>query len=225
MKQRRPMIYLLVVISLLTVFTCAHAANDYQVHRERIAIENNTRFRFDKDFIDRLICEETAEVVPPPVFKLPASLQIIEDEAFEGTSLFSVELPDSVVAIGERAFSNITTLRAVSIPDSVTYIARNTFTGSENVTITASPGSYARTWARENGVPFRSITVLYAGTGHLYQIGSALAESNPIEIIRESDSAKADSGMQWRAAGEIAASKYEECIANHVQGRSPPVCA
>lgn len=225
MKQRRSMIYLFVVISVLTVFTCAHAANDYQVHRERVAAENNTRFEFDKELIDRLICEETAEVVPPPVFKLPASLQVIEDEAFEGTSLFSVELPDSVVTIGERAFSNISTLHAVSIPDSVTYIARNAFTGSDKVTITASPGSYARTWAKENGVPFHSITVLYAGTGHLYQIGSALAESNPTEIICESNSTKTDSGTQWRAAGDIAASKYEECIANHVQGRSPPVCA
>ena len=225
MKQRRFMIYLLVLISVLTVFTCAHAANDYQVHRERITTENNTWFGFDKELIDRLICEETAEVVPPPVFKLPASLQVIEDEAFEGTSLFSVELPDSVVTIGERAFSNISTLHAVSIPDSVTYIARNTFTGSDKVTITASPGSYARTWAKENGVPFHSITVLYAGTGHLLQIGSALAESNPTEIICESNSTKTDAGTQWRAAGDIAASKYEECIANHVQGRSPPACA
>ena len=225
MKQRRFMIYLLVLISVLTVFTCAHAANDYQVHRERITTENNTWFGFDKELIDRLICEETADVVPPPVFKLPASLQVIEDEAFEGTSLFSVELPDSVVSIGERAFSSISTLRAVSIPDSVTYIARNAFTDSENVTIAASSGSYARTWARENGVPFHSITVLYAGTGHLYQIVSALAESNPTEIICESDSTKTDSGTQWRADGDIAASKYEECIANHVQGRSPPACA
>ena len=225
MKQRRYMFYLLVVISVLTVFTCAHAANDYQVHRERIATENNTRFGFDKDIIDRLICEETAEVVPPPVFKLPASLQVIEDEAFEGTSLFSVELPDSVVTIGERAFSNISTLHAVSIPDSVTYIARNAFTGSKNVTITASPGSYARTWAKENGVPFHSIIVLYAGTGHLLQIGSALDKFDSIEIITDSVRKKTDLGTQWRAVGEIAASKYKECIANHVQGRSPPVCS
>ena len=225
MKQRRYMFYLLVVISVLTVFTCAHAANDYQVHRERIATENNTRFGFDKDIIDRLICEETAEVVPPPVFKLPASLRVIEDEAFEGTSLFSVELPDSVVTIGERAFSNISTLHAVSIPDSVTYIARNAFTGSDKVTITASPGSYARTWAKENGVPFHSITVLYAGTGHLLQIGSSLDKFDSIEIIVDTDSTKTDSGMQRRAAGDIAASKYEECIANHAQGRSPPACA
>jgi len=172
-----------------------------------------------------LICEEAAEVVSPPVFKLPASLQVIEDEAFEGTSLFSVELPDSVVTIGERAFSNITTLRDVSIPDSVTYIARSAFTGSDKVTITASPGSYARTWAKENGVPFNSITVLYAGSGHLLQISSTLAESDPIEIISNTDNVKTGSGMRWRAAGEIAASKYEECIANHVQGRSPPACA
>lgn len=225
MKQRRSMIYLLLVISVLMVFTCAHAANDYQAHRERIAVEKNPWFGFDKELIDRLICEETAEIVPPPVFKLPASLQIIEDEAFEGTSLFSVELPDSVVTIGERAFSNISTLRAVSIPDSVTYIARNTFTGSEDVTITASPGSYARTWARENGVPVHSITVLYAGTGHLYQIGSALDKSDSIEIINDSVGKKTDLGMKWRAVGEIAASKYKECIANHVQGRSPPADA
>lgn len=225
MKQRRFMIYLLVVISVLTVFTCAHAANDYQVYRERIATENNARFGFDKDIINRLICEETAEVVPPPVFKLPASLLVIEDEAFEGTSLFSVDLPDSVVTIGERAFSNISTLHAVSIPDSVTYIARNAFIGSDKVTITASPGSYARTWAKENGVPFHSITVLYAGTGHLLQIGSALDKSDSIEIITDSVRKKTDFGMQWRAVGEIAASKYKECIANHVQGRSPPAGA
>ena len=219
------MICLSILVLALTVFTGANAANDYQTYQERITLENNTLFGLIKAPVTGFICEEAVEAAPPPVFKLPASLQIIEDEAFEGTALFAVELPDSVIRIGERAFSDIPTLRTVSVPDSVTYIAKNAFSGSEKVTITASPGSYARTWAKENGVPFHSAIVLCAGTGHLLQVGSALSGTESVEMIHDSDGGKTDSGTQWRAVGDIEASKYKECIAHYVQGRSPPASA
>ena len=51
-----------------------------------------------------------------PTFNLPASLQIIEAEAFEGTAIVTVDLPETVETIGERAFANIPTLRQITIP-------------------------------------------------------------------------------------------------------------
>lgn len=87
-------------------------------------------------------------------FYLPTSLTVIEDEAFAGTAIGTVVMPDTLAVIGDRAFANIPTLRSVEIPQSVLAIGDNAFTGSENVFIVGAAGSYAQMWANEHYVLF-----------------------------------------------------------------------
>ena len=70
-----------------------------------------------------------------PIFNLPESLEIIEDEAFEGTAIVRIELPEMVSIIGERAFANISTLRSIRIPLATQSIAASAFAGSSQITI------------------------------------------------------------------------------------------
>lgn len=82
------------------------------------------------------------------VFKLPASLKIIGEEAFEGVSAITIVLPGSTESIGTRAFADNSALRAVYIPESVRYIGNQAFEKSQNVVIRANEDSYAASWAR-----------------------------------------------------------------------------
>ena len=81
MKKLIIMFMLAIVLSL--ALTCANAA-----------IETETI-----DHTGHIADIQAAHPESVPVFKLPASLQVIEDEAFEGTAIVSVDLPESVESI------------------------------------------------------------------------------------------------------------------------------
>ena len=85
-------------------------------------------------------------------FHFPSSLKTIGDEAFSGTAVKSVVLPDSVESIGARAFANNDALKTVYIPASVNYIGDQAFEGSSHTMIQAAEDSYAAAWARENNI-------------------------------------------------------------------------
>ena len=78
---------------------------------------------------------ETIEEKGTLQFKLPVSLTTIDEGAFEGTAITSVELPESVVVIGDYAFARIRTLRKISIPNNIQSIGKNAFKNSESITI------------------------------------------------------------------------------------------
>ena len=84
------------------------------------------------------------------VLTMPISLQIIEEEAFYGsTSIDKVVLSDEVKEIHARAFAD-STLSEINLPDSLTFIDPSAFDGPEKVTVTANPGTYAYEWAAAN---------------------------------------------------------------------------
>ena len=58
--------------------------------------------------------------------ELPAALETIESDAFNGCALTSVTLPASLQEIGMRAFYN-TKITSVTIPASVTFIGGRAF--------------------------------------------------------------------------------------------------
>ncbi len=202
--MKKLIIMFILAIMLSLALTCANAA-----------IETETI-----DHTGHIADIQAAYPESVPVFKLPASLKIIEDEAFEGTAIVSVDLPESVESIGDRAFAGIPGLRVVKIPEKTTYIAATAFAGSNHVMITGVPGSYARTWARENGVPFAPVTYITAN-GQTVQTGS-YQEFESIGFSMES----ADEGDKNATAGktvrEISDERYEEGIAYHIHGRAPP---
>lgn len=168
---------------------------------------------------------EEADVITGSTFKLPDSLQYIDDEAFAGTALVSVDIPENVEYIGERAFSDIPTLRKVNIPEKTTYIAGSAFAGSNRVTITGAPGSYARKYARENGIPFAPLTVMYANAGAGSGISLNQARTSDEVTDAEEDDGQNDNEPADRIAGEIKANITENGVAYHITGRAPPVNA
>jgi len=85
--------------------------------------------------------------------KLPAGVWIIGDEAFRSCdSLTSIELPDSVTRIGKYAFIGCDSLTSIELPASVWMIGDDAFSFCERLSnLVVSPGSYAESWAKENG--------------------------------------------------------------------------
>ena len=157
-------------------------------------------------------------------FELPSSLQVIGEEAFEGTAIVKVDLPESLITIGDRAFANTKNLRHIYIPQSTTEIGKDVFAGTKHVMITVAPGSYARNWAKNNGIPFVTQVLFCASNGSVQISGYHLnggskdktANEETIETPKYSES-------KGRANGEIIAAKHEECFAFNLQGRSPPM--
>ena len=89
---------------------------------------------------------------------IPDSVTGIRYYAFWGCSgLTSITIPDSVTVIGNRAFSGCSSLTSITIPDSVTKIVSDAFRGCNDLTIFGKDGSYAKTYAEENGIPFSEL--------------------------------------------------------------------
>ena len=85
----------------------------------------------------------------------------IGDFAFYGcTALTSITIPNSVTSIGQYAFYDCTALESITIPDSVTSIGSYVFSNSGLTTIYGYTGSYAETYAAENGYTFVALQKL-----------------------------------------------------------------
>lgn len=85
------------------------------------------------------------------VYVLPVTLQEIGEEAFARCAAERVTIVSGCRRIGARAFDGCEALRDVSIPESVTEIAADAFADSLLLTIHASAGSAAHTYALEQG--------------------------------------------------------------------------
>ena len=77
----------------------------------------------------------------------------IDDGAFQACTLITeINIPSTVDSIGKYAFAYCISLKYVSIPSSVVFIGKNAFQNSKNVTIKCESGSYAETYAKNNGI-------------------------------------------------------------------------
>lgn len=119
-------------------------------------------------------------------FTLPASVQIIEDGAFQNTAAEEVILQDSVEYIGDYAFADMSELSAVTIPGSTVYIGENAFSGSDpELIIVCEPDSYAMRWAQEHDIrySFRERTPALTGGGPVFRLISFLMEFAVITLF------------------------------------------
>lgn len=91
---------------------------------------------------------------------LSSNIKKIGAEAFRGTKLESIYIPDGVETIEDRAFENCKDLTDVTISSSVTSIGENVFAGcSKDLIIKGEKGSQAEKYATNNNIKFQNITL------------------------------------------------------------------
>lgn len=82
----------------------------------------------------------------------------VESYAFSNAkSLQSIALPDGVTKISTRAFESCTALTSAVLPQSLSSIHKEAFYRDANVILQVVSGSYAETFAQNNGVPYTVI--------------------------------------------------------------------
>ncbi len=86
-----------------------------------------------------------------------------ENAFLNKVSVVSVNIPGTVESIVNNCFTGCTNLKKVVIPESVTEIADNAFNGCGNLTIYCYEGSYAQSYAEENGIPYVLLDLVPVG--------------------------------------------------------------
>ncbi|MBQ5824033.1 MAG: leucine-rich repeat protein, partial [Clostridia bacterium] len=116
---------------------------------------------------------------------IPDSVKIIDRYAFERCkSLSDMVIPDSVTYIGNHAFINCTSLKKIIIPDSVTYVGFLAFTNCTALTEVTYPLSayldrLSSTGPFENSENIRKVTVT-AGYGTPYEYTGDYYETDKV---------------------------------------------
>ena len=102
---------------------------------------------------DEVITEQAA-ISPARSYWLPAALTVIEDEAFAGTTVEQVTVPEGVRSIGASAFAGSDHLLLAVLPASVTHIGSNAFSDCPQVVLMVPQGSVAQRYAIENSLNY-----------------------------------------------------------------------
>ena len=90
-------------------------------------------------------------------YKVPEGTQTISEGAFTGAYyLRSVELPESVKTVETTAFDGCSKLAGIKFPDGIEKIAAGAI--DKRCTMYGSAGSYAESYAQENGLNFAGLT-------------------------------------------------------------------
>lgn len=95
--------------------------------------------------------DESAVKVPATIEGYPVT--VIEEAAFRGTAVVTVELPYSVSEIGWFAFADCQSLTAVTLPASVESIGYGAFDACPALTLLCPADSYAAKYAKSFGIP------------------------------------------------------------------------
>ena len=91
--------------------------------------------------------------------EIPSNVAIIGATAFLGCkNINEITLPKSTVFVGEATFNSCKNMEKILIPKSVQHIDEFCFGASEKVTIFGYENSYAEQYAKENNIPFKSIS-------------------------------------------------------------------
>ena len=216
------------LLAILMVFTCEGAEASGSLTLTSALPQPNDPTKSDaNETISKqvLISGKTTPLFTSGTVKFPASLKIIQDEAFEGTALVLADLSEtSVEEIGERAFANIPTLVGIKIPDKTRFIAKTAFSGSNHVTLTGTPKGYTRKWAKENGLPFIPVATVTANIRTVQSASITARRSESLEgnlpiFHEETDEHK----PAKQIIGDIKDNRCQEGVAYHIQGRAPPV--
>ena len=82
---------------------------------------------------ENLVTFTAADVPNSKQVTVPGNYQAIDDAAFSGRDLESVNLPEGLIKIGDRAFENCSKLMTINIPSTVVEIGRSAFAGCKSL--------------------------------------------------------------------------------------------
>lgn len=86
---------------------------------------------------------------------LPSNTNITNRMFYQCSSLEDIAIPDGVKKIGDYAFTGCAALKNVTLSNNITYIADTAFNKCSNLSaFYGASGSYAETWAKNNGYTF-----------------------------------------------------------------------
>ena len=106
-----------------------------------------------------LSAQQEIPMLPPlltPDFTVPASLKVIDDEAFAGIAATAVALPEDLESIGDRAFAGCAALKQIQIPAGVKHIGDGVFDGCPaDLLIIGEFDTPAESYAHDNGIAFQ----------------------------------------------------------------------
>ena len=108
---------------------------------------------YNKDLTELIYCPVKKSEV-----KLSNNLISIGERAFSDcSSLTSIELPEGVTSIGDYAFFGCSSLTSIELPEGVTSIENYAFMGCSNLIIYCKEGSYAQQYAIKNELKYELI--------------------------------------------------------------------
>lgn len=219
-KKRMRVLYALIAVMAFTLTVIIHETG----------IRGKSAIQALPGFPSQAAPEERPEpgMQPEPetVSTLPSSLLVIDDEAFEGTALQNIRLPDSVKEIGGRAFAGNTGLSVVRLPENPGYIGEDVFAGSGNVSVAAYAGSKSMDWALESGYPVRVMTVFEVKRAGRETAAAAFSplsiSSGRSERNNESCHAENKEKRTGRITAELKGDLYRGTASLYVQSRYFP---
>lgn len=85
---------------------------------------------------------------------LPAGMELIGEEAFEGTAFTSIHIPENVKEIEDRAFAGIKQLLIAHISSEEIDISDNVFDEDNNLLLSGFAGSSVQRWANGRKIRF-----------------------------------------------------------------------
>lgn len=209
--MKKHVFYIIVIFSLLTIISSFASTEN--------STPGNTSVLLDLAEVHDVVAKKDNVAQIAFAFVLPRSVESIDDEAFEGTAIVRIELPENANTIGERAFANISTLRFIRIPRTTTTIATTAFNGSEKVTINASPNSYARKFAKNQGLLFQPITTFCASA---YVTPTVFIINSLYEAIDVENVVSQEHINYWKKLEEKKIVGILDIIYNSIRGRGPP---
>ena len=137
-----------------SVFSGCSSLTEINVDGNNVKYTSKDGILYDKNQTELICCPQgkAGDIV------IPASVTIIGRQAFIGCSkLTSIELQEGVSQIWWGAFTNCSSLSEIKLPESLTSIMPDAFSGCKDLTLLVYKGSYAETYALEEGLTYRYI--------------------------------------------------------------------
>ena len=110
------------------------------------------------DMIDSVLPDNVKEI-GPGAFDCPNLCSVTLPNGFVKIHVgfgghIIIIIPEGVTEIGDEVFCNYSDLRNIFLPKSLVKIGDDVFRKYKKLTIHAPAGSYAETYAKENGIRF-----------------------------------------------------------------------